>query len=222
MWKSIIYKEWIKLKWILLVFVILGVLVLTNIILKVRHDIIFLEATNFWYSILFRGYAYFSVIKFIPLLIGAGVAVAQYFPETVNKRIKLTFHLPINENEILLKMHAFGFGCITAVYGIFYLFFVLISSIYLPVEIVNQAVVTSLPWILGGIASYFMVSLVLLEPIWLYRGLYTLAGFGFVSVYYTRAGLGSFSPVLWTLAVMALMVSIAILFSGYRFRKGEM
>lgn len=222
MLKSIIYKEWIKLKWILLVFVILGVLVLTNIILKVRHDIIFLEATNYWYSILFRGYSYFSVIKFIPFVIGAGVAIAQYFPETVNKRIKLTFHLPVNENEILLKMHAFGFGCITVVFGFFYLVFIMISSIYLPAEIVNQAVVTSLPWVLGGIASYFMVALVLLEPIWLYRGVYTLVAFGFVSVFYNRAGLGAFSPVLWTLAIMALMVSIAVLFSGYRFRKGEM
>jgi hypothetical protein len=220
--KSIIYKEWIKIRWTFLAFLVLGIIGLAIMFLKVRHDILFVDAVNYWYSFLFRGSPYFSLLKFLPLVAGLGIALAQYFPETVSKRIKLTFHLPVGENEILLKMHAFGAGCIIAMFLFFFIIFVAGSYIYFPSEIIRPSLITITPWFLGGLTTYFITALVLLEPIWLYRGLYTIVGAGFITFFYSYGTIGAYKPVLLSLVILTLLLSIVVLFSGYRFRKGEM
>ena len=220
--KSIFYKEWIKIKWTFLAFLVLGIVGHTIMFLKVRHDILFVDAVNYWYSFLFRGYPYFSILKFLPLVAGLGIAIAQYFPETLNKRIKLTFHLPVGENEILLKMHAFGASSLTAMFVFFFVIFVSGSYIYFPAEIIKPSLLTITPWFLGGLATYFITALILLEPIWLYRGLYMVTGAGFIAFFYMYGTIGAYKPVIISLAVLTLLISTGVLFSGYRFRKGEM
>jgi hypothetical protein len=220
--KSIIYKEWIKIRWTFLGFLVLGVVALAIMFLKIRHDILFVDAVNYWYSFLFRGSPYFGLLKFLPLVAGLGIALSQYFPETVNKRIKLTFHLPVKENEILLKMHAFGAGSLVAIFLFFFIVFVAGSSIYFPSEIIRPSLITIAPWFLGGLTTYFITSLILLEPIWLYRGLYTALGAGFITFFYTNAVIGGYKPMLLSLTLFTVLLSVVVLFSGYRFRKGEM
>lgn len=220
--KSIIYKEWIKIRWALAGFLALGLAALAVMFLKVRHDILFVDAVNYWYSFLFRGFPYYTLLRFLPFVTGLGIAVAQYFPETVNKRIKLTFHLPVRENEILLKMHAFGLACILALFIILFIVFIAASSVFFPSDIVNPSVASIIPWFLGGLATYFFSALVLLEPVWLYRALFTLTGAGFVSMFYTSAVIGGYSKVLLSLFLLTILSGMVILFSGYRFRKGEM
>jgi hypothetical protein len=220
--KSIIYKEWIKIKWAFFACLALGIIALSVIFLKVRHDIIFVDAVNFWYSFLFRGYPYFTLLKFLPFVAGLGIAIAQYIPETVNRRIKLTFHLPVNENSILLKMHAYGAACLTVMFLFFFLVFFAGSSIFFPSDIIIPSVITIVPWFLGGLATYFVVAFILLEPIWLYRGLSSIVGGGFITFFYMNAGIGGYKPIIFSLFLLTALLSIAILFSGYRFRKGEM
>lgn len=222
MFKAIIYKEWIKIRLIVLVSVAISLLALLNIFLKVRHDILFVDAANYWYSFLFRGYTYFGILRFLPLAIGLGIAIAQYFPETVNKRIKLTFHLPVKENSILIKMHLFGVMVLLLTFVSIFLLFILGSAIFFPSNIIAASLITIIPWFLGGLTTYFLVALILLEPVWLYRGLYAIVSAGLVSLYYGSAPIGAFGPVLLPLAVITVMMSFVVLFSGFRFRKGEM
>jgi hypothetical protein len=220
--KSIIYKEWIKIRWALFAFLLFGVIALVMMLLKVRHDIYFVDAANYWYSFLFRGSAYYMLMKFIPLVAGLGTAVAQYFPETINKRIKLTFHLPVRENEILLKMHLFGATCLITVFLIQIVIFILGSSFFFPSDIIIPSFFSILPWFLGGVATYFITALILLEPIWLYRGFFTVIGGGFISFFYLNTVIGGYKPALLLLAALTFLTAVVVLFSGYRFRKGEM
>ncbi len=220
--KSILYKEWIKIRLIVLIALGLSLMALINIFLKVRHDILFVDAANYWYSFLFRGSTYFGILKFLPFVTGLAVAIAQYFPETVNKRIKLTFHLPVSENGVLLSMHSFGALVLVALFLVVLGLFTAGSAIFFPSNIINASLLTMLPWFLGGLATYFLVALILLEPVWLFRGLYTAIAAGFVTIFFTGASIGAFSPVLLPLALITLVLSSVVLFSGYRFRKGEM
>ena len=222
MFKSILYKEWIKIRLVVLISLGLSLLALINIFLKVRHDILFVDAANYWYSFLFRGATYFGILKFLPFAVGLGVAIAQYIPETVNKRIKLTFHLPVSENGILLRMHAFGSAVLLALFMSVLVLFTAGSAIFFPLNIIGASLITMAPWFLGGLATYFLMALILLEPVWLFRGLYTVVAAGFVTVFYAGAAIGAFRPVLLPLTILILLLSIVVLFSGYRFRKGEM
>ena len=224
MWKSILYKEWLKIRWFAIIYAALGVLVVGNIFLKVQHDFEFSEAANYWYSILFHGNRFYeySLFKFVPLLGALAIALAQYFPETVNKRIKLTFHLPVNENKALLVMVLFGAFCLFAIAAIQVLLFTGLSLLYFPAEIIQSALISVAPWFLCGFAVYFLSALIVLEPVWKYRSLYLLVAATFVPIYLQSAASRAYSPALPLLIIFAVLLSVALLFSGYRFRKGEM
>lgn len=222
MLKSIIYKEWIKIRLVAYAALAIGLLALTDIFLTVKHDILFNEATNYWYSFLFRGVTYFGILKFFPLVAGGGIAISQYFPETVNKRIKLTFHLPVSESGILIRMHLFGTAVLALIFGLIMLLFVAGSSVFFPSDIIVPSLLSMAPWFMGGFATYFLLALVLLEPTWLYRGLYSVVAAGFITVFYLRTYIGGYEHLLITLALITLLLSVVVLFSGYRFRKGEM
>lgn len=224
MWKSIIYKEWLKIRWFAIIYAAFGILVVGNIFLKVQHDFEFSQAANYWYSILFQGNRFYeySLFKFVPLVGGLVIAMAQYFPETVNKRIKLTFHLPVNENKALLVMMLFGAFCLLAIAAVIMLLFTLLSLAYFPAEIIQSALISVTPWFLCGFVVYFSTALIVLEPVWKYRLLYLLVTVTFVPIYLQTSAAGAYSPALPLLIVFTVLLSVTLLFSGYRFRKGEM
>lgn len=224
MWKSVVYKEWLKIRWFAIVFAGLGILAVGNIFLRVQHDFTFNDANNYWYFILFQGFQYFGYgfFKFVPVVGGLGLAVAQYFPETVNKRIKLTFHLPIKENNVLFMMMFFGAFCLFVIDAIMFVLFTSLSLMYFPIEMISASLVSTAPWFLSGFVSYFLVALVVLEPVWKYRFLYALVAATFVPIFLESAVTGAYAPALPLLILFAIVLSISLLFSGYRFRKGEM
>jgi glucose uptake protein GlcU len=148
MWKSIIYKEWLKTRWFFIAFAALGTLVVGYIFLTVQHNFKFNEPNNYWYTLLFMKLKYFGYLKFAPIAGALAISIAQFFPETVDKRIKLTFHLPLNENKVLLIMTLFGTLCLLAAYLLFLALFVGLSTIYFPSNIILPALVTIAPWFL--------------------------------------------------------------------------
>jgi len=224
MWKSIVYKEWLKTRWFAIIYLLLSILAIANLFLKVQHDLTFNEAQKYWYMVVFQNLKYFKHGFFIvlPLLGALTIAVAQYFPETVSKRIKLSYHLPLNENKMLLTMMLYGTICILIISVVTFLLFVGLSFIWFPAEIVTGAAITIAPYFLSGFAVYFLTALMVLEPVWKYRFLYLIVAAIFVPVYFTRVVIGGYLPALPLLTVFTVILSISLLFSGYRFRKGEM
>ncbi len=222
MWKSVIFKEWIKLKWIAVIYLLFALLAVGYVFIRVRHDMAFHEAKNYWYSILFQGFQYFRTLKFVPLAGGLAIAIAQYFPETINKRIKLTFHLPREENGMLLLMMGFGVTSLFLCYTLAFLLFLILSTIFFPAEIIMAAVISIAPWFLGGFTLYFFVATIVLEPVWLFRLLYLIAASVVVPLFFKPAVTGGYAPVNLILTGIMCLLSVSLLFSGYRFRKGEM
>lgn len=222
MLKSIIYKEWIKTRWFLLILTLLGILVVGNIFLKVQHNIVFMEAHKYWYLILFQGQLYFKSLKFIPLAIGLLIALVQYIPEITDKRIKLTFHLPIKENKILLMMLSYGLLALFLSFALMFVVFLSLSHHFLSVEIVSAAVTSILPWFLAGFAAYFLGALITLEAIWKYRIAYFLAASAFILFYLEPSIGGGYAMMNGKLIILTVLISLSLTFSAYRFRKGEM
>ena len=220
--KSIFYKEWIKTRWFLLILAVLGLAAVGNIFLKVQHNIIFNEAHKYWYLVLFQNQLYFKSIKFVPLAIGLMISLAQYIPEITDKRIKLTFHLPIQENRILLLMLAYGIMVLLVCFALIFGMFAQLSFYFFPVEVVKAAVISVLPWFLAGLAAYFLGALVTLEAIWKYRIMYFLASAAFILFYFESSVAGGYAMINWKLAVLTIAISLSLTFSAYRFRKGEM
>ena len=222
MWKSIIYKEWLKIRFFLIGFTVLAMMGIAYLFLKVQHGFSFSGGANFWYNVLFMGSQFFDYFKYVPLSGGLLIAVAQYFPETIDKRIKLTFHLPLKENHVLLMMHAFGAGCLLLSYFLLIGVFISLSMIYFPSEMVVDSIITIVPWFMAGFVAYFFVALIIMEPVWLYRVFYAMIAGFFVTIYVRSPVMAAYGPAIPGLSLLMILLSIALLFSAYRFRKGEM
>lgn len=215
------YKEWLKTRWFMGVFSLLGILAVGFIFVKVQHDFKFYEGQNYWNNILFKGYKYYSTFKFIPLVGGVMLGISQYFPETIDKRIKLSFHLPMDENKILIQMMSYGTIALTAIYTCLFALFTALSVMFFPKEIVTGSLLSMLPWFLSGYAAYFLIGLIVLEPIWRYRFIYSIIGVFFVTFYLKDTMTGAYTTINILLAIVTIALSISLIFSGYRFRKGE-
>ena len=222
MWKSIVFKEWLKLKWVFIIFTLVGIMVIGSIFLTLQHDLKFYGATNYWYSILFMGLQYFQLLKYVPLAIGLSIGIAQYFPETVNKRIKLSFHLPVEENRLLFLMMLCGTLSLLVSFGLMFLFFWGLSIHFLPYEIVSAAVISITPWFLAGFAIYYFIGLIVMEPVWKYWIFYGLVGYAFIDLYLESSIAGAYEHVNIKFLILTILLSISLLFSANRFRKGEM
>lgn len=222
MWKAIFYKEWLKIRWFLFGYTLIGVLGIGYLFLVLKHNFEFKGGKNVWNAVLFQGHQFYSLFKYVPLAGGLIIAIAQYWPETVNKRLKLTFHLPFAENKVLLLMQAFGAGNLLISFSVFFGLLTGFSLIYFPVEMVADSAITILPWLLAGFAAYFIVALVVLEPNRVFRFCYSLIGGFFLTIYFASAGTTAYAPANSGLFVMTALLGIAFVFSAYRFRKGEM
>ncbi len=222
MLKSMIYKEWLKIRWFLIGATAVGLLVVGYAFMDIQRSITFNGANNLWYYILFQNYQFFLILKYVPLLIGIGIGVAQYFPETVSKRIKLTFHLPIRENKALLMMLATGLSGLLISFLLQFITFLIFNNSFFASEMTCSALLTILPWYLAGIAAYFLVALIVLEPIWKFRIFYALSTSAFIPLYLKSGLAGAYAPIVPKLALITILISVTMLFSAYRFRKGEM
>lgn len=222
MWKLVVYKEWLKIRWFLVGYTLLGILGVGYLLLTVKHDFAFSGGKNIWNSILFLGNQFFSPLKYVSLAGGLIIAIAQYFPETVNKRIKLSFHLPLGENKVLLMMHTFGAVSLLLSFVIIFGLFSGFCLIYFPVQMVIYSLITILPWVLAGFSAYFLGALIILEPHWMFRFYYSLVGGFFLTIFFVPAVTSAYSPANSGLFVLTAILSIALLFSAYLFRKGEM
>lgn len=203
-------------------YILLGMLGIGYMYLALKHNFAFKGGKNVWNAALFQGHQFYSYFKYVPLAGGLIIAIAQYWPETINKRLKLAFHLPLDENKVMLLMQAFGAGSLLISFSFFFGLLTGFSLIYFPVEMVTDNAITILPWLLAGFVAYFIVALVVLEPNRVFRLCYSLISGFFMTIYFASAGTAVYAPANSGLLVLTALLGVAFVFSAYRFRKGEM
>ena len=193
------YKEWLKTRWAAFFVSLVGLAIVVYIFLDVDNNVRMKGSFNYLMSVFYgipQANYYNSLIKYVPLLIGICIGLSQYVPEVLDKRIKLTLHLPLRNTIALYTMLCYGFLLLILSYGVVFGTFFYLNNSYFPFE-ESLAVLTSMmPWLLGGIAAYFMIAMIAMEPNLFYQ----------------------FIPAL---AIMAFVPCTALLYTSYRFMKGE-
>ncbi len=220
MYKSLAYKEWLKIRWAVLGALIVELAVLTGLFIHLRAIIEFNKANGVWTYIVFKDYMFFDQIKYIPLLVGMAVAISQFYPEIQSSRLKLTLHLPLKENNTLLFMVLVGFIQLLILFIIFFVILYSGSTLVFPAQITYAMFLTSLPWILAGFASYFILVVLMVEPLWSRRIIIAIAGVSFLEQLMMKEGYGAFKSVLLPFTIITLLLSFLILLSGFRFKRG--
>ena len=220
--KSMIFKEWLKTRWIILSIIVLTLLVLIKIFLTVAYDIRFYEANNYWYNLIFRNIIFFSWLLYIPALSGLILAIAQYYPEISEKRLKLTLHLPVKEEKILMIMIIYGLISLFIIFVLTILTAGLLCAYFFPAELSKSAMITSYPWFLAGFVTYFSAAGIFIEPRWTQRIAMIIISIAFASfLLYLRA----YNLFIYSWPEFTILSLFFITFSLYatnRFRRGVM
>jgi len=221
MLKAILYKEWIKLRWAVIVIAGLTVLSLAYSIGMINYYIEFQGAFSNWMYVIGKSLLLKNIVfvKVLPLITGLAFALLQFVPEMTNKRMRLSYHLPIAEKKLLLS--SVGIGFMFLLIEIMFLFFGLwlVVSMNYPAEVVQKALMSTVPWFLGGSAMYFMGAFIILEPSWIYRIIYGVVAYALIDLNYQASTYDQYQR-LWVLILLVAVMPLTIMFAGHRFRRG--
>jgi hypothetical protein len=220
MYKSLAYKEWLKVRWFALGALGLEIIVLIYIFSSLRATIEFNSAVNIWSAIIYKNFMFFQPLQYLPLFIGLGIGIAQYLPEVSEQKLKLTLHLPLKENIIFLFLNLFGTLLLLALFLPVILILIIGSSTSFPSEIINATILTIIPWFVSAFVAYYFVAAIMIEPLWSRKVLLAVLGYIFVTPLLKEVGYGAYTMVLFALVIIAFFFSPLNLLSGIRFKRG--
>ncbi|MCB1754122.1 MAG: hypothetical protein KDJ38_01285 [Gammaproteobacteria bacterium] len=212
------YKEWLKIRWIWSATLLLNLAVLAYLFIDMRHQFRLEHSEMIWYWSFELRRLLYSVVKYLPLLSGILLAAAQFIPEMLGGRFRLSLHLPVRSDWLIWSWVGFGAlaGAVLALLNLAGLY--LIMANWFPHEAARSAVLTALPWLLAGWVAYFGTALVLLEPVALRRLLYLLISVGYVGLLYQETGYQEYDRVMLVFSFSALLFIPALALPVYRYR----
>ena len=219
--KAIFYKEWIKSREMVLLILTVALLGVAYTFIDTAYLFRSKESISIWLAVLDRKVTITSpYLEYFFLLTPLLISALQYSSEMVNKRFKLTLHLPLGESKIIAYMLAYGIGVVLTIQLVTICSLVALLSFYYPVEFIYAAMMHLVPFVLAGIAGYLFVAWVVLEPIWRRRVINTLYSIVALTVF-TLGHTGT--DYIYGLPLLGAMVGLAVVcsyLSASRFKDG--
>jgi hypothetical protein len=220
MFISLFEKEWIKLKWVFAAYLIISFIALLSVLTDLNHAFKIYGAVKYWNSLITYQTIFFSILKYIPVIGGLAVALLQFVPESINKRYRLAFHLPINEQKVLLTMLAIGGAAILVINLLTIIGHMAIISIFFPSDVVTMSTATIIPWVFAGLITYLGASTVIIEPNWVQKIVFGTTTFFAMNLLMKEKTFAQYNHILGIYLILILLFSVTILFPGHRLRKG--
>lgn len=217
---ALLYKEWLKLR------VAWGAVFAANFLfciylfLDIRHQFHVEHAEMLFYQANRIGRLFYADLRYLPLIDGLLLAVAQFAPEVLRGRFRLSVHLPIALTPLVMAHLGIGLLALAVVLGLDMLALALSIGLYFPAAFVSSALMTALPWMLAGVAAYLGVAMALLEPINQYRLTYLALTGGIVWLCHLSGHYNTYDLALGGLALLVALLVPAVLVSAARFRDG--
>ncbi len=217
---ALFFKEWIKLR------LIWGLILAGNaafclyLFLDMRQQFRIEHAEMLYYQASRIGRLFYADLQYVPALTGAALAVAQFAPEMAKGRLRLSMHLPISLDGLILihltigliglgVILAFDLAALAATVGTFF-----------PGAFVHSALATAAPWMLAGVAAYLGGVLVLLEPCRPLQVVNLAVAGGLVTLCHLSTRFNGADHALPGLALMVGLLLPAVLLPARRFRDG--
>ncbi len=220
MYKSLFEKEISKTKWVLLAYLLVSYIALLSITSDLHYAFKTHGAIKYWLNVITYHSFYFEIFKFIPIIGGFALAILQFVPESLNKKYRLSFHLPINEKKLLLFYLLFGVVSILLINIVVMIGFIFISSRYFPHEIVTVSALSMMPWFIAGIIIYLGTATVTSEPNWFQKIVLGTMTFYSINLLIQEKLFCQYDNILGYYIILISLYIIIILFPGHRLRKG--
>jgi hypothetical protein len=218
--KATFYKEWVKTRWFLLAIFATALVAETIIFLKLGRSFRYAGHEHLWDVVINRKQFLFSLIKYYPLLAGVILAAAQFVPETISSRFKLSLHLPFKETNISSAILGYGAGWLFIIFFVSFISIVVGAKIIFATEIANWVLVTILPWYIAGFIAYFLFAFAILEPLWKRKIVNALLSAFLLWSFYIKSIPGSYQNIIYLLPLLILVSILLVFYSIYRYKTG--
>jgi len=219
--RALVYKEWKKTKWFSIGILSAGVLLLAYIFMKQGRSFRFAGMEHLWDVVINRDQFLFRNLKYFPLAAGVSLGLAQFIPEIIQKRIKLSLHLPMSERSTILVMLGYGQILLLGIFVIHILGVLLFAQVCFPTEFIISMLQTIAPWYISGLVAHSFVAMICLEPTWKRRVFNMLLMIGTVKLCFLSDFPGAYGSLLCFLIIIPVYVLPFTFSSVYRFKTGE-
>lgn len=219
--KAIIFKEWIKTRMVFAISLVLAVSVALYAVLMMNRLIELKGAEHLWLIMLLKDNTFVDIIKYVPLVIGLAVGVAQMAPEMSQKRLKLTLHLPYPQGRLIALMLLSGLCELLAIYFLPAAIIATYDFSILPVELVERVMLTMLPWYFAGFTAYLFVTAICLEGTWRRRIVLSLLAIAVLMMYFLQTALEAYNGMMFIIIIATFLLTVLSFGSIIRFKEGR-
>ena len=214
MYKSVFFKEWLKIRWASMGLLIAFLLMLGYIYLNTSYYMRFIEPNGMWYNVIIRGMIFYGDwFVYLPLFAGLLIGVTQFIPEISSNRLKLALHLPMKENVMLLTMLSIGTIVLFVIFTITYLLLTIISLYFFPLEVLNSLIITSLPWYVAGFIAYWSVAMISIEILWKIRVALLIVFLGFTNFLFYLSFYNTYANSIFAFVILSFFINQKIFFN---------
>lgn len=218
--KALFYKEWLKTRSVFVASLIVAVAFAVYALLRMNRLTELKGVDHLWLIMLLKDNSFVDVLQYIPLAVGLAVGISQMSPEMIQKRLKLTLHLPYPQMKLVSLMLAVGVLELLVIYALQVTIVAAYDASILPRELVWRVLLTMMPWYLAGIAAYFFASAVCMEGTWRRRMVIILIGVVFLMTCFSADAMEAYNGYMPLLTVMTLLTAILSFGSVIRFKEG--
>lgn len=218
------YKEWIKTRWAFLGMLVLGIATILYIFTAVENKITLMGAQTILLRILYDEppVIYYASFQYIPLLTALSIGISQYIPEVMQKRIRLTLHLPVKNNVLISGMAGFGLLLLTLSNLLYAGLFLCYNIRLFPEEITAPVMISLTPWLLSSYIAYNFIAMIAVEPSTGRKVIYSVIAYYTIRLFLVgNEPHGAFGASIPVMVLMAVLSSGLVLYSSQRFYKGE-
>lgn len=220
MYKALFYKEWIKLRPVFYLLILTTMTIYLVFFINIKTIIKVQDVYSVWYSVSVKGVILYGIVKYILPLSGLIIGIAQFVPETMQRRLRLLFHLPVDHNKSLAFMVFVGCLFLSFLIIINYLFLMIIMGLYFPDIILESVFMTSFPWFISGFISYFGVSLVSVEPSTKGKIIYLFHTFLMILIFFKGNWPNMYEKSIIYYCFLIFIYIFTIFYPAFRFKRG--
>ncbi len=219
--RAILFKEWIKTRRVFAMALILTLAMTAYVILMMNRLIELKGVDHLWLIMLMKDNSFIDILKYVPVAVGLAVAVAQMVPEMVQKRLKLTLHLPYPQLRMVALMLLTGLLELLVIYAVQILAIWIYDMSILPVELVGRVLLTALPWYMAGFTAYLFATAVCLEGTWYMRTILILLGVAVLFIFFLQPAPEAYNGMICVMFVFMFLLTILSFGSIMRFKEGR-
>lgn len=195
--------------------------IILYLLFDLRHTVITSGAVETVATMLGRDLILVDLMRFVPLVIGVCLALAQWLPEMQQKRLKLTLHLPVHYAWSVSVMLLYGLLVLLLTACCNLLLLCAVEAVWLPWELIRHTLLTMLPWYLAGLMGYLLCAWIILEPVARVRIAALCMGAALVGLCFLSSIPEAYNVFLPVLCVLAAVLFLFPLYSVYRFKQGK-